>query len=92
MEMEKETEFNEVLKLLALINVETNDFSDNIKLDFYKYYKQSTIGDCNTDRPTFFYFKECAKWDAWNSVRNMSKYDAMDNYINCYRKHIYNKV
>ena len=31
---------------------------DTIKLEFYKYYKQATFGDCNTQRPTFLYFKD----------------------------------
>jgi acyl-CoA-binding protein len=88
MEQEKEKEFKEVLKILSTIDLEAIGLTDTIKLEFYKYYKQSTFGDCNTSRPTFLYFKECAKWDAWNSVKNMSKYDAMDNYINCYKNYI----
>ena len=51
----------------------------------FEFYKQATIGDCNTQRPTFLYIKECAKWDAWNSVKNMSKDDAMKNYIEYYK-------
>jgi len=83
-----EKEFNEILKKLENFNLESNDIPDNIKLDFYKFYKQATIGDCNIQRPTFLYFKECAKWDAWNSVKNMSKTDAMKNYIEYYKIYI----
>jgi acyl-CoA-binding protein len=86
--METEKEFKEVLKKLETFNLELTGIPDNIKLDFYKFYKQATIGDCNTQRPTFLYFKECAKWDAWDSVKNMSKNDAMKNYIECYNKYI----
>jgi len=86
--METEKEFNEVLKKLENFNLELNNIPDNIKLDFYKFYKQATIGDCNTQRPTFLYFKECAKWDAWNSVKNMSKTDAMKKYIEYYNIYI----
>lgn len=88
MEQEKEKEFKEVLNILTTIDLETCGLTDTVKLEFYKYYKQSMFGDCNTQRPTFLYFKECAKWDAWNSIKNMSKYDAMDNYINCYNSYI----
>jgi diazepam-binding inhibitor (GABA receptor modulating acyl-CoA-binding protein) len=88
MEQEKEKEFKEVLNILSTVDLETIGLPDTIKLEFYKYYKQATFGDCNTQRPTFLYFKECAKWDAWNSVKNMSKYDAMDKYINCYKSYI----
>ena len=30
---------------------------DNIKLKFYAYYKQVTIGDCNTECPEMFQFQ-----------------------------------
>lgn len=86
--MDKEKEFNDVIKKLNTIDLEAIGLPDNIKLEFYKYYKQSTIGDCNIPRPTFLYFKDCAKWDAWNSIKNMSKSDAMNNYINCYNNYI----
>ena len=34
---------------------------DDIKLKFYAYYKQATIGDCNTECPGMFEFqkKQC---------------------------------
>ena len=88
MEQEKEKEFKNVLKILNDIDLESYGLTDTVKLEFYKYYKQATFGDCNTQRPAFLYFKECAKWDAWNSIKNMSKYDAMNNYINCYNNYI----
>lgn len=83
-----EDNFNDVLRKLEGVNIETLNFSNEIKLDFYKYYKQSTVGDCNIDRPWAIYFKECAKWDAWDSIKGMTKDAAMINYISCYNKHI----
>ena len=50
-------------------------------LDLYGYFKQATIGDCNTDRPGIFYMKDCAKWDNWNSRKGISKEDAEKKYI-----------
>ena len=55
---------------------------DKRKLLIYAYYKQATIGDINTEQPWAYQVKARAKWDAWNSVKGMSKYDAMQNYIN----------
>jgi acyl-CoA-binding protein len=50
-------------------------------LKFYGYYKQAVSGPCNTSRPSLFKVVERAKWDAWNSVKNLSKDEAMYNYI-----------
>ena len=55
--------------------------SDDEKLYLYKYYKQSTLGDINTERPGFLDFTGKAKWDAWSSVKGTSKYDSEVNYI-----------
>jgi diazepam-binding inhibitor (GABA receptor modulating acyl-CoA-binding protein) len=81
-------EFKDVLKKLEDLNIEALNFSNDIKLDFYKYYKQATVGDCNIERPWTIYFKECAKWDAWNSIKGMTTEAAMTNYIDCYKTHI----
>uniref|UniRef100_A0A670I6I0 Acyl-CoA-binding protein n=1 Tax=Podarcis muralis TaxID=64176 RepID=A0A670I6I0_PODMU len=43
--------------------------TDQEMLDIYSCYKQATAGDIN------------AKWDAWNSLKGMSKEDAMKSYI-----------
>ena len=51
-------------------------------LDLYKYYKQATVGDCNTDRPGMLDFKGKAKWDAWNGLKGTcSKEEAMAKYV-----------
>ena len=48
------------------------------KLELYKYYKQATIGDCNTPKPGYFDFVGKAKWDAWKSVADLPKEKAME--------------
>jgi len=59
-----------------------DELRDEDKLDLYKWYKQVTVGDCNTERPTgVLDFKGQAKWDAWDEVRGMSKADAEAKYI-----------
>ncbi|XP_047444923.1 acyl-CoA-binding domain-containing protein 5A-like isoform X2 [Mugil cephalus] len=56
--------------------------SDEMMLMFYSYYKQATMGPCNIPRPAGFWdTRGKAKWDAWSSLGNMSKEEAMKNYI-----------
>ncbi|XP_070831227.1 acyl-CoA-binding domain-containing protein 5A-like isoform X1 [Chaetodon trifascialis] len=56
--------------------------SDDMMLMFYSYYKQATLGPCNIPRPNGFWdTRGKAKWDAWSSLGNMTKEEAMKNYI-----------
>ena len=50
-------------------------------LTLYKYYKQATIGDCNTERPGMFDLTGKAKWDAWNSLKGVPQKEAETKYI-----------
>lgn len=50
-------------------------------LELYSYYKQATVGDINVEKPSFFNFKETAKWDSWANLKGMSKIQAQVNYI-----------
>ena len=50
-------------------------------LNLYKYYKQATSGDNNTEKPSFINFKANKKWEAWNSIKGMGKYDSEVAYI-----------
>ncbi|KAG6813962.1 hypothetical protein H0H92_005217 [Tricholoma furcatifolium] len=55
--------------------------STDDQLYFYRYYKQASIGDVNTERPGMFDFTGKAKWDAWNEVKGTSKEDAYTAYV-----------
>jgi len=55
--------------------------SNDEKLKLYKYFKQATVGDINTARPGMLDFAGKAKWDAWNSVKGVSKNDAEIHYV-----------
>jgi diazepam-binding inhibitor (GABA receptor modulator, acyl-CoA-binding protein) len=66
----------------------TNDASklvgkvdDDTLLLLYSFYKQATIGDNNTEKPSFFNFKASKKWEAWNSVKGVSKVVAQGQYV-----------
>lgn len=54
---------------------------DNTLLSLYGYFKQATVGDINTEKPSFFNFKETAKWSAWEKLKGMQKIQAKGNYI-----------
>ena len=58
----------------------TNLSNDDL-LTLYKYYKQATVGDCNTPRPGMFDLKGKAKWDAWNSLVGVPQKEAEAKYI-----------
>jgi diazepam-binding inhibitor (GABA receptor modulating acyl-CoA-binding protein) len=86
--MEIASEFETVLINLKGIDLDKLNLSDAIKLDFYKYYKQATEGDCNITEPYSIYFKAHAKWVAWKSITGMAKEDAMSEYINYYKNYV----
>jgi acyl-CoA-binding protein len=86
--MEIASVFECVLAKLKGIDMEKLSLSDAIKLDFYKFYKQATEGDCNIPAPYAIYYKAYAKWTAWNSIKGMEKEAAMSEYINYYKNYI----
>ncbi|KAE8595930.1 hypothetical protein XENTR_v10015918 [Xenopus tropicalis] len=60
--------------------------SNEMMLKFYSFYKQATLGPCNTPRPGFWDPVGRYKWDAWNSLGDMSKEDAMIAYVDEMKK------
>ncbi|XP_073976950.1 acyl-CoA-binding domain-containing protein 6-like [Rhodnius prolixus] len=57
-------------------------------LQFYAFYKQATVGKCNTSRPNWYAIEAKQKWDAWNSLGNMSSEEAMSKYIALLSEHV----
>lgn len=55
--------------------------SDDLRLKFYAYFKQGTHGPNDTPKPRFYQIVEAYKWDAWRKLGDMSKEEAMTNYI-----------
>lgn len=55
--------------------------SNEIMLRFYSYYKQATEGPCQQPKPAFWDLIRKAKWDAWMRLGNMSRTEAMNNYV-----------
>ena len=58
-----------------------DEFRLEKKQDLYGLYKQATIGDAPTQRPSFLQAKALAKWNAWDSMRGMTQKDALSGYI-----------
>ena len=54
---------------------------NNTLLKIYALYKQGSTGDVDGKRPGFTDMVGRAKWDAWNSIKGLSKNDAMTQYV-----------
>ncbi|NXW92292.1 ECI2 isomerase, partial [Alopecoenas beccarii] len=65
----------EQLKLLK------KDPGNETKLNLYALFKQATEGPCNSPKPGMLDFVKKAKWDAWNSLGNLSQDNARQKYI-----------
>lgn len=60
---------------------------NDILLQLYSLYKQSTEGDVNIDPPSNpFDFVAKAKHDAWIRLKGKSKEDAMKEYVELVKK------
>ena len=55
--------------------------SNDVLLQLYALYKQSTEGDVTGDAPGFFDLVGQAKYDAWEKHQGMTKEAAMRAYI-----------
>jgi diazepam-binding inhibitor (GABA receptor modulating acyl-CoA-binding protein) len=52
----------------------------------YGLYKQATLGNNNTVKPSIFDLTGNSKWSAWSNNINMSTYDAEVQYITLVNK------
>lgn len=62
--------------------------SDEEKLNLYKFYKQALEGDNTADKPGILQFKAKKKWEAWESVKEMEKEEAMSCYVELAKKYV----
>ncbi|XP_065443013.1 acyl-CoA-binding domain-containing protein 7 isoform X1 [Chrysemys picta bellii] len=67
--------------------LKTRPSDDELK-ELYGLYKQSTVGDIDTECPGMLDLKAKAKWEAWNLKKGLSKEDAMTAYISKAREMI----
>jgi diazepam-binding inhibitor (GABA receptor modulating acyl-CoA-binding protein) len=60
----------------------TSSITDDDRLLFYSLYKQATVGNINTSRPSgWMDFEAKAKWDAWERRKGMSRENAKQAYV-----------
>ena len=64
----------------------SNKPSDYVMLELYGLYKQATVGNVNTERPSFWDFVAKAKWDSWNSYTGISSESAKEKYVSLVQK------
>ncbi|XP_018425955.1 PREDICTED: enoyl-CoA delta isomerase 2, mitochondrial-like [Nanorana parkeri] len=57
------------------------DPGNEVKLKLYAFFKQATQGACNVPKPGMLDFVNKAKWDAWNSLKDLPKEKARQSYI-----------
>jgi acyl-CoA-binding protein len=55
--------------------------SNDVLLQLYALYKQSTDGDVEGKRPGFTDMVGRAKYDAWAAIKGTAEKDAMTRYI-----------
>ena len=70
--------FEESIKKVKLLKEKP---CDNDMLMLYGLFKQSTIGDINTERPSFWDLVGKSKWDSWKSHQGLPKDEAKEKYI-----------
>ncbi|SCU90606.1 LANO_0D09340g1_1 [Lachancea nothofagi CBS 11611] len=67
-------------KAEAVKNLSTTPSNDEL-LQLYGLYKQATIGDNSSARPSALNFKDKYKWDSWESNKGLSQEEAEKKYI-----------
>ena len=60
---------------------------NDVMLELYGLYKQSTSGDVSGSRPGMLDVKGRAKYDAWAKLKGKSKDAAMESYIALVGRH-----
>ena len=57
-------------KASGFVRKNSNIIKDEHKLKFYGLYKLSTVGECNTERPSglFVSYQKQSMWDSWKDV------------------------
>lgn len=74
-----DVQFNKAVHLVR--NGPPMDTTDDVKLEFYKYFKQANAGDVVGTQPWAVQMEARAKWDAWNSVKGMTSEEAKAKYV-----------
>lgn len=63
------------------LNSLQNDPGNEAKLKLYALFKQASVGKVNISRPGMMDFVGRAKWDAWDTLGDMSQEEARSGYV-----------
>lgn len=63
------------------VTYNASNMKEDDLLYLYGRYKQAVVGPCKEPKPGILYFKNRTKWSAWNSLGEMEKEEAMQQYI-----------
>lgn len=74
-------EFDAASKYVKNMPPNTMKATIDQRLQFYKYFKQATKGDCEESKPGLLQFDAKAKWEAWNSVKGTTEEEAKLRYV-----------
>jgi acyl-CoA-binding protein len=88
-DMDLEQRFQKAVSLVQTSSSSADDSSmgstqpsNEEKLRFYGLFKQATVGPADlAKKPSWYDVVARAKFDAWNSYRNLSKDEAKEEYI-----------
>ncbi|KAK9472338.1 acyl-CoA-binding protein [Dipodascopsis tothii] len=70
--------FNQAAESVQSLTVKPTD--DEL-LSLYGLFKQATVGDNTTPKPSVFDLKGKYKWNAWDKLKGKSQEDAEKEYI-----------
>ena len=73
-------QFDAACESIKLKTKELTGVPSDRRLEMEALFKQSTIGDNNSEKPGLLDFKGNAEYNAWESKRGMSRTDAMSEY------------
>lgn len=68
------------------------DLSNDVLKPIYGLYKQATVGDNNTEAPSFYKLTEKGKWNAWNEHKGKSTDQAKHEYVSVVLPHLPDNV
>lgn len=72
---------NEFEKGCDYVTAQHSKLNSELLVRLYGYFKQATIGKCDAPKPSIFDLRSQAKWKSWSKLGDMSKSEAMQQYI-----------
>ena len=81
--MSNSPQFHQAAEAVKTLNNKPNNETLG---SLYGLYKQATVGDNNTSKPSFIDMVGTKKWDSWNKYKGYSTYQAEVEYIQLVNK------